>query len=88
MVKDKNLSRKYSSEKQNQCDPDVKSHLEALHGSFAFVTIDKSANIFQFICKKYYISKLLTETITYSKTTNSIEQIIQANINYCQKHRN
>ena len=43
------------------CDPDVKSYLEALHKRFVVVTIDKAANNFTFICKKYYISKLLAE---------------------------
>ena len=83
-MKLKNLNRKYSPDIQNQCDPDVKSYLEALHERFPVVNKDKSTKKSEFICKKYYISKLLTESKTYLKATNSFEQTIQANINYCQ----
>ena len=45
-----------------------------------------------FICKIYYISKLLAEinlsnskSTTYSKATHSIEEIIQPNIRSCKK---
>ena len=47
---------------------------------------------FAFICKIYYISKLLREvglsnskSKTYSKATHSIEEIIQGNISYCKR---
>ena len=74
------------------CDPDVKSYLEALHKRFVVVTIDKAANNFTFICKKYYISKLLAEVGPSNskykiclKVTYSMKIIIQVNINYCKK---
>ena len=41
------------------CDPDVKSNLGVLHKLLVVVTIEKNANDFAFICKKYYGSKLL-----------------------------
>ena len=73
------------------CDPNLMSHLEAIHKRFA-VTIYTDANNFGFICKKYYISKLLAEiglsnpkSKTYSKATHSIREIIEANINYRKK---
>ena len=43
------------------CDPDAKSYPGALHKRFVIVTIDKAANNFTFIYKKYHISKLLVE---------------------------
>ena len=43
-------------------DPDVKKHLEELNRKFVIPTIDKASNNFAFICRKYYISKLLVET--------------------------
>ena len=60
--------------------------------SFLVLILHKAANNFAFICKKYYISKLLAEvdlsnskSKTYSEATHSIDEIIQANINYCKK---
>ena len=75
------------------CQPDVKSYLELLHKKFVIVTIDKASNNFAFICKKFYISKLLSElgeggattNSTYSKATISKENIIENNIKYCKK---
>ena len=75
-------------------NPDVKKHLEELHRKSLNVTIDKGSNNFAFICRKYYIFKLLAEvspnknrnsTSTYSKTQNSKEEIIKTNIKYCKK---
>ena len=75
------------------CDPEVKSYLETLHKKFVIVTIDKASNNFAFICKKFYISKLLSElgelgapkNKTYSKTDISKEKLINNNIDYCKK---
>ena len=57
--------------------------LEALHKYFVVVTIVKAAKNFAFICKIYYISKLLVEaglsnskSKTHSKATHSLEEII------------
>ena len=56
--------------------------------------IDKVLNNFAFICKKYYISKILTkvglfnsEYKTHSKASHSVKEIIQANTNYCKKFK-
>ena len=68
----------------------IETYLEALY--FVVVTIDKAVKNFAFICKIYYISKLLAEinlsyskSKTYSKVTHSIEEIIQPNIRSCKK---
>ena len=60
--------------------------------NYVFVTIGKAANKFTFICNKFYISKLLAEvglsnskSKTYSEVAHSIDEIVAANINYCQK---
>ena len=60
--------------------------------NYVFVTIGKAANKFTFICNKFYISKLLAEvglsnskSKTYSEVAHSIDKIVAANINYCQK---
>ena len=59
---------------------------------FVVVTIDKAAKNFVFICKIYYISRLLEEvglsnskSKTHSKATHSIEELVQASISYCKK---
>ena len=57
-----------------------------------YIDIDKAAKNFTFICKIYYISKLLAEinlsnskSKTYSKATHSIQETIQANIRSCKR---
>ena len=75
------------------CDIEVKNYLAELHQRFVIVTVDKASNNFAFICRKYYISKLLSEVgygntpsqKTYSQVDISKEDIINANINYCKK---
>ena len=73
-------------------NPDVKPYLKALHKHFVVVTIDKAAKNFAFICKNYYVTKLLaevslsnSESKTYSKVIQYIEEMIQAIINYCKR---
>ena len=73
-------------------DHEVKQYLENLHNKFVIVTIDKAANNFAFICKKFYISKLLDEVgqlgngnSTYSKVDKNIETLVAENIKQCEK---
>ena len=61
---------------------------------FIVVTIGKVLNNFAFICKKYYISKILTKVglfkskyKTHSKASHSVKEIIQANTNYFKKFK-
>ena len=56
-----------------------------------YIDIDKAAKNFTFICKIYYISKLLAEinlsdskSKTCSKAIHSIEEIIQPSIRSCK----
>ena len=51
----KKLEQKMQSKQTKPvlCDPDVISYLEALHKRFVVVTIEKAANNFVFIFKKY-----------------------------------
>ena len=75
------------------CDPNSKSYLEVLHKrSFFVLSIKKTVSDFAFIFRTYYVSKLLTEvglsdskSKTYLRATHSIDEIIQANINYCKE---
>ena len=73
-------------------DPEVIEYLQQLHRHFVIVPIDKAANNFSFICKKYYISKILhevglsgTPNPTYTLTTTSKTEIIDNNIRFCEK---
>ena len=70
-------------------DPDVKSYLESLHKKYVIVTIDKAANNFAFICKQFYINKLLSEVSNTSPTYLHIDKdkelIIEENIKMCEK---
>ena len=70
-------------------DPDVKSYLESLHKKYVIVTIDKAANNFAFICKQFYINKLLSEVSNTSPTYLHIDKdkelIIEENKKMCEK---
>ena len=74
-------------------DPDVETFLEKLHRRFLFVTIDKASNKFAFICKQFYITKLMSEVGLNDDTPSRIyfqvsitkEKIINAKITYCKK---
>ena len=75
-------------------DPGVLAYIGTLHRKYVIVLIDKASNIFGFICKKFYISKIFSEVgeynsilynPTYSKANLSKDHIIKNNENYCQK---
>ena len=73
-------------------DPEVIKYLAQLHRYFVIVPIDKASNNFAFICKSFYVSKLLDEVglngnanHTYSKTNERMEDLIDRNINLCKK---
>ena len=70
-------------------DPDVISYLENLQRKFVIVTIDKASNNFAFICKKFYVSKLLSEVSnnlpTYEPCSLSKESLIDKNKSICKK---
>ena len=46
-------------------DPDVLAYLETRHRKYVIFPIEKASNNFAFICKKFYISKTLSEVGDY-----------------------
>ena len=48
----------------------IKKYLNKLHWKFVTVTIDKKSRNFAFICRKYYISKLIAK-VSANKNKNS-----------------
>ena len=63
-----------------------------IYNNFVIVTIDKAANNFAFICKKYYINRLMSEVgipqgnnLTYRTVDKNIDDIIGDNIALCEK---
>ena len=75
-------------------DLDVLAYLATLHRKYVVVPIDKASNNFASICKKFYISKFLSEVgqyiniqfnSTYSKTNFSKYDIVENDKNCCQK---
>ena len=74
-------------------DSIVKIYLEQLHSQFVIVTIYKASNTFAFICKKIYITKLLSEdgvngytpNKTYYQVLITEEEIVNGSITYCKK---
>ena len=71
-------------------DPIVIEYLKQLQDRFVIVPIDKAANNFSFICKKYDVSKLLEEVgilfgdkPTYKLQNVEKDSIIQTNTLFC-----
>ena len=74
-------------------DEGVMNYLRSLHKKYVIVTIDKAANNFAFICKQFYVSKLLDEVgqlgrenLTYSKVDTPIQTLILESIKQCNKY--
>ena len=72
-------------------DPQVIADLKLLQEKYVVVPVDKAANNFSFICKKYYILVLLKEldypngsSNTYTFNSFNKEPIISSNIDFCQ----
>ena len=63
---------KYGKNILNQ--PDVKNYLSELHKRFVIVPVDKAANNFAVICKKYYLDVLHTELNTNSSYEKCIDK--------------
>ena len=75
-------------------DLNVLAYLAILHPKYVILPIGKAGNNFAFICKKFNISKILSEVekykniqsnSTYSETNSSKDDIIKNDENYCQK---
>ena len=74
-------------------DTVIKEYLETLHNKYVIVPVDKAANNFAFICKRYYVARLLTEvgipngnSQTYERLDTDYHQIINDNIELCKKY--
>ena len=79
-VKEKITDFKKKKPKQTKpilSDSDEKKNLEELHQKLVLATIDKTLNNFAFICRKYYISKLLAELSPNKKNKNSTSTCLQ-----------
>jgi len=66
---------------------DVKAYLHDFHQKFVIVPVDKASNNFSFICKKFYVSKILNEigimsedNPTYKISSKTKEEIIFENV--------
>ena len=75
-------------------DPDVEEYLNCLQKKFVIVTIDKAANNFAFICKRFYITRLLQEVglgddggnATYSRVMKATLEIVNENKQFCKNY--
>ena len=91
----KTLKRKHQPRKTKPIlsEPDVVEYLKSLQHKFVIVTIDKAANNFAFVCKRFYISRLLLEvgvgdsggTQTYSRVIKATHEIISENKSFCKE---
>ena len=73
-------------------DNDVKAYLSEFHQKFVVVPVDKASNNFSFICKKFYVSKILNEigiigvtNPTYKLSNKTKEEIIFENFCFSKK---
>ena len=72
-------------------DPLVQQDLQTLQNKYVIVPIDKAANNFSFICKKFYITTLLNElgfpdniSSTYKLNASDIQTILANNTEFCE----
>ena len=69
-------------------DPDVQAYLASFHRKFVIVTIDKASKNFAFVCKKFYVSKLIAEISgnnTYLQSDKDLDAIVKDNEDMCKK---
>ena len=72
-------------------DPAVIRDLKKLQDKYVIVPVDKAANNFSFICKKFYLITLVKElgfpndsTTTYTLNKSNVNEIISSNIDFCE----
>ena len=81
---------KFNPQKTNPAlkDPIVLKYLEELQRKFVIVPVDKASNNFAFICKTFYVQRILSEISdnpTYNKVDNHTkEEIIKLNSEMCK----
>ena len=56
-------------------DPYILAYLGTLHPKYVIFPTEKASNDFAFICKKIYISKILSEVGEYITTSSPIPHI-------------
>ena len=85
-------SMKFNTAKPTLSDSVVLEYLNQLHRRFVIVTIDKAANNFAFICKKFYVARLLQEVglngegnETYSNVDKEAIDLVSENEKYLEK---
>ena len=73
-------------------DVNALKHLDHLQQKYVITPIDKASNNFAFICKKFYLKKLLNEvdflngnSPTYTKNASSAEVCIEENVEFCSQ---
>ena len=73
----KNLKTRIKPRQVKQCfnDPKVVSDLESLHKDFVICPIDKAANNVAFVCKRFYITVLLTEMGIFGQGSETYDKI-------------
>ena len=71
----------------------VKAYLETLQERYVIVPIDKASNNFAFVCKRYYVMRLLSEVgipngncDTYEVTSRDKLSIIDNNVSLCIRY--
>ena len=84
---------KYKPVKNILLDEDVKKALENLQQHYVIVTIDKASNNFAFVCKRFYVSKILTElgnnlqpNPTYNFCNVTPDEVIDDNVETSKKY--
>ena len=72
---------------------DVEAYLETLQDRYVIVPIDKASNNFAFVCKRYYVMRLLSEVgipngscETYQITSRDKLLIIDNNVSLCDRY--
>ena len=73
-------------------DEETQKYLKEIHEKFVMVPIDKATNNIAFICKKYYIDRILKEigldgtpSTTYEISNQNSETINSINFELCER---
>ena len=66
----------------------MQAYLESFHRKFVIVTVDKASKNFAIVCKKFYVSKLISEISgndTYLQSDKDLDTIVKENEEMCKK---
>ena len=91
-VRELKRRKKPSQTKPVLSDPNVQNYLEGLQCRFVIVPIDKAANNFAFVCRRFYITRLLKEIgipngycETYQISHKNKDDITRENSELCER---